>query len=421
LLQFYQNRHPLEKGLISEHDCNLKKGTPGATIKMVIKSMDTVYLDYAATTPVSAEVVQAMNTYFFEIYANPSSLHSLGIRAKEGVKQGREQVAHLLGVDPSEIIFTSSGTESNNLAIKGVACQHESGHIITTSIEHPAVLETCKYLEKQGFGITYLPVDKYGLIKPIDVEQAIKEDTILISVMHANNEIGTIEPIKEIASVAHKHDILVHTDAVQSVGKIPVTIKQLGVDLLSLSAHKIYGPKGVGSLYVKKDVKLQPLFHGGGHERGLRSSTENVSGIVGLGMACEQAGRKLQKDSERMHRLRDRLIAGALEIPKAYLNGHRERRLPNNVHLRFDAIEGESLLLSLDEKRIAASTGSACSSKKLRASHVLMAIGLNEVQAHGSLRLTLGRYTTEKEIEYVLNILPEVVDKLRVMSPLWSS
>lgn len=383
--------------------------------------MDAVYLDHAATTPVSAEVMQAMYPYFSEIYANPSSLHAPGARAQEGLKQGREQVAHLLGADPSEIIFTSSGTESDNLAIKGVAAQHKGGHIITTSIEHPAVLETCKYLEKQGFDSTYLPVDKHGLVKPDEVEQAIKDDTILISVMHANNEIGTIEPLKEIASVAHKHDILVHTDAVQSVGKIPVKVNQLGVDLLSLSAHKFYGPKGVGALYVQKGVKLHPLFHGGGHEKGLRSSTENVTGIVGLGMACEQAGRKLQENSEQMCRLRDRLINGALEIPQTYLNGHDERRLPNNVHLRFDAIEGESLLLSLDEKGIAASTGSACSSKKLRSSHVLLAIGLDEVQAHGSLRLTLGRHTTDKEIDYVLDILPKVVEKLRIMSPLWSN
>jgi len=383
--------------------------------------MDAVYLDHAATTPVSAEVMQAMYPYFSEIYANPSSLHAPGARAQEGLKQGREQVAHLLGADPSEIIFTSSGTESDNLAIKGVAAQHKGGHIITTIIEHPAVLETCKYLGKQGFDSTYLPVDKHGLIKPDDVEQAIKDDTILISVMHANNEIGTIEPLKEITSVAHKHDILVHTDAIQSVGKIPVKVNQLGVDLLSLSAHKFYGPKGVGALYVQKGVKLHPLFHGGGHEKGLRSSTENVTGIVGLGMACEQAGRKLQENSEQMCRLRDRLIDGALEIPQTYLNGHDERRLPNNVHLRFDAIEGESLLLSLDEKGIAASTGSACSSKKLRASHVLLAIGLDEVQAHGSLRLTLGRHTTDKEIDYVLDILPKVVEKLRIMSPLWSN
>jgi len=383
--------------------------------------MDAVYLDHAATTPVSAEVMQAMYPYFSEIYANPSSLHAPGARAQEGLKQGREQVAHLLGADPSEIIFTSSGTESDNLAIKGVAAQHKGGHIITTIIEHPAVLETCKYLGKQGFDSTYLPVDKHGLIKPDDVEQAIKDDTILISVMHANNEIGTIEPLKEITSVAHKHDILVHTDAIQSVGKIPVKVNQLGVDLLSLSAHKFYGPKGVGALYVQKGVKLHPLFHGGGHEKGLRSSTENVTGIVGLGMACEQAGRKLQENSEQMCRLRNRLIDGALEIPQTYLNGHDERRLPNNVHLRFDAIEGESLLLSLDEKGIAASTGSACSSKKLRASHVLLAIGLDEVQAHGSLRLTLGRHTTDKEIDYVLDILPKVVEKLRIMSPLWSN
>lgn len=383
--------------------------------------MKRIYLDHAATTPVDPQVLEAMQPYFTQRYGNPSSLHTLGAEAHEGIQHSREQVAQLLGAEAQRIVFTGSGTESDNLAIKGLARRHKKGHIITSSIEHPAVLETCRYLEKNGFSVTYLPVDSEGLVNPDDVAQAIQEDTILVSVMHANNEIGTIQPVKEIAAIAHEQEVPVHTDAVQSVGKVPFTVDDLGVDLLSLSAHKIYGPKGVGALYIREGIKLHPLLHGGGHEKGLRSSTENVPGIVGLGAACELAGQRMEKDIPHMRTLRDKLIAGTLEIPQAYLNGHPQKRLPNNAHFRFTAIEGESLVLSLDEKGIAASTGSACSSKKLQPSHVLLALGLNEVEAHGSLRLTLGRSTTDKEIEYVLEVLPPVVEKLRKMSPLWGA
>jgi len=380
-----------------------------------------IYLDHAATTPADPQVVEAMQPYFSRRYGNPSSLHTLGAEAQEGLQKSREQVAQMLGTEPQCIVFTGSGTESDNLAIKGLAWHKKRGHVITSGIEHPAVLETCRHLEKNGFSVTYLPVDSQGLVNPEHVAQAIREDTILVSVMHANNEIGTIQPVKEIAAISHEHQVPVHTDAVQSVGKVPFTVDDLGVDLLSLSAHKIYGPKGVGALYVREGLKLQPLLHGGGHEKGLRSSTENVPGIVGLGTACELAGQRRDRDISHMRRLRDKLIAGALEIPRAYLNGHLQKRLPNNAHLRFTAIEGESLLLSLDEKGVAASTGSACSSKKLQASHVLLAMGLTEVEAHGSLRLTLGRGTTEEEIDYVLDILPPIVEKLRKMSPLWEA
>jgi cysteine desulfurase len=382
--------------------------------------MKRIYLDHAATTPVDPDVLDAMLPYFTETYGNASSLHSEGTEAKEALEQSREQVAGLVGADSGEIVFTGSGTESDNLAVMGTAMRHGSGHIITSQIEHPAVLRTCEHLEKQGFDISYLPVDEHGMVNPADVSAAIQEDTILVSVMHANNEIGTIEPIREIAQVAHQHDVPVHTDAVQTVGKIPVDVDDLDVDMLSLSAHKIYGPKGVGSLYIRKGSSTpEPLFHGGGHEHGLRSSTENIPGIVGLGTACRLAGERMEKDHERMRTLRDLLIREVLDIEESYLNGHPTRRLPNNAHFRFTAVEGESLLLSLDEEGIAASTGSACSSKKLQASHVLLAIGLDEVEAHGSLRLTLGKDTTRDDIDYVIEVLPPIIERLRQMSPLW--
>lgn len=380
--------------------------------------MKRIYLDHAATTPVDPKVMDAMQPYFTEKYGNASSPHSWGMEAKEALEQSREQVAVLIGARPAEIVFTGSGTESDNLALKGVAFQQGGGHVVTSSIEHPAVLRTCEHLEKKGFDLSYLPVDEDGMVNPDDVAAAIRDDTILVSVMHANNEIGTIEPIEAIARVAHEHDVPVHTDAVQSVGEVPLEVDDLGVDMLSMSAHKIYGPKGMGALYVRDDMTLTPLLHGGGHEQGLRSSTENIPGIVGLGMACQLA-RKRMDEREKIAGLRDSLIEGTLEIEKTYLNGHPTRRLPNNAHFRFAGIEGESLVLSLDEQGIAASTGSACSSKKLQASHVLLAIGLNEVEAHGSLRLTLGKDTTRENIDYVLEVLPDIVRRLREMSPLW--
>ncbi|MEA2055161.1 MAG: cysteine desulfurase NifS [Candidatus Thermoplasmatota archaeon] len=381
--------------------------------------MKKIYLDHASTTPVDKEVLKAMKPYFSQKYGNASSLHSFGREAKKALEKSREQVAKIIGAKSEEIIFTGGGTESDNIAIKGVAFRMRKGHIITSKIEHPAVMEMCRHLEQKGFEVTYLPVDKYGIINPDDVKNAIKDDTILITIMHANNEIGTIEPIEEIAKIAKENGVPFHTDAVQSVGKIPIDVKNIGVDMLSISAHKIYGPKGTGALYVREGTKIEPIVHGGGHERGLRSSTENIPGIVGLGRACELAKERMNDDAKRITWLRDKLIKGVLEIEETYLNGHPEKRLANNAHFRFTAIEGESLVLSLDGKGIAGSTGSACSSKKLRPSHVLMAIGLNEVQAHGSLRLTLGRENTEDEIEYVLEVLPGSIEKLRKMSPLW--
>ncbi|MFB0569224.1 MAG: cysteine desulfurase NifS [Nitrososphaeria archaeon] len=384
--------------------------------------MRRVYMDHAATTPVDPLVVKAMLPYFSECFGNASSLHSLGRDAFEAVEAARQKVANLIGPEKKEIIFTSGGTESDNLAIKGVAYKNrdKGNHIITSSIEHPAVLETCRHMESEGFKVTYLPVDRLGMINLADLEKAITEKTILITIMHGNNEIGTIEPVEEIGKIARERKVYFHTDAVQTVGKIPIDVKSMNADLLSMSAHKIYGPKGVGALYVAKGVRCEPIIHGGGHERGMRSSTENVAGIVGLGESAELAKQRMATDMPYLTDLRDKLTKGVLEsIQESYLNGHPSKRLPNNANFRFTAIEGESLIMGLDAKGIAGSTGSACSSKKLEASHVLLAIGLNEVEAHGSLRLTLGRENTDEDVEYVLNALQEVVGDLRSMSPLW--
>jgi len=384
--------------------------------------MKRVYMDHAATTPVDPLVVESMLPYFSEYFGNASSLHSFGREAHEAMEAARQKLASLIGAERKEVIFTSGGTESDNLAIKGVAYKNrEKGdHIITSSIEHPAVLETCQYLEAQGFKVTYLPVDKEGMVQLSDLEKAITKKTILISIMHANNEIGTIEPVEEIGKIAREHEVYFHTDAVQTVGKTPIDVKSMNIDMLSMSAHKIYGPKGVGALYVRKGVRCDPIIHGGGHEGGMRSSTENVAGIVGLGKAAELARERLAADVPYLISLRDKLTKGALEsIPESHLNGHPSKRLANNAHFRFAAIEGESLIMSLDAKGIAGSTGSACSSKKLLPSHVLLAIGLNEVEAHGSLRLTLGRENTNEDVDYVLNALQEIVGNLRSISPLW--
>ena len=388
--------------------------------------MKQVYMDYASTTPVDREVLEVMLPYFDKIYGNASSIHNFGIDAYDACEVAREQVGSLINADPDEIIFTSGGTESDNLGIKGVAFKNKKKrgakgyHIITCEIEHPAVLETCKYLEKLGFNVKYLPVDKYGLINPNDLEEAISENTFLVTIMFGNNEIGTILPIKEIGKITKKHDILFHTDAVQAIGKVPIDVNELNIDLLSISSHKIYGPKGAGALFIRKGVQLQTIAHGGGQEKGFRSSTHNTPGIVGLGKACELGKKRMNKDVSHITKLRDILIKEIQTIEQSYLNGHPEKRLANNAHFRFIAIEGESLNLMLDDKGIAASTGSACSSKKLQASHVLLAIGLNPEEAHGSLRLTLGRMSTIDDVEYVVNELPDVVQKLRNMSPLWN-
>lgn len=379
-----------------------------------------IYLDHGATTPVLPEVVEAMLPYLSEKYGNASSIHSFGREARAAVDGSRARVASLIGADPSEIVFTSSGTESDNLALKGVAL-HKSrrkGHLITSAIEHSAVLEPCEHLKSMGFDVTVLPVSADGFVDPGEVERAMRDDTILVSVMMANSEIGTIQPVRDICAIAHSKGVLFHTDAVQSAGKMAIDVKKDGFDLLSLSSHKFHGPKGVGALYVRKGTIIEPILHGGGHEGGLRSSTENVPGIVGFGRAAEIALRDMPETTERMRALRDRIIRTVPElIPNAYLNGHPTNRLVNNVHLRFDFIEGEGLVLHLDMLGIAASTGSACSTGSLEPSPVLLALGLRHEQAHGSLRITLGRENNDEEVSYLLQVLPGVVSKLREISP----
>ena len=386
--------------------------------------MGRIYLDYAATTPTHPEVVKAMLPYFTDAFGNPSSIYSYGQEAKGAIEEARVKVADLIGARDEEIIFTSGGTEADNFALKGVAYANEpkGNHIITSSIEHHAVIETCKFLERRRFRITYLPVDEYGLVDPSDVKKAITNKTILISVMQANNEMGTVEPIAEIGRIAQEAGIYFHTDAVQTAGHIPVDVNELGVDLLSMSAHKLYGPRGVGALYIRKGTKLLPFMHGGEQERRRRASTENVPGIVGFGKAVELAQQEMSQEAKRLAYLRDQLIKGLLErIDHARLNGHPIMRLPNNVNISVDYVEGESMLLNLDLEGICASTGSACSSSSLEPSHVLLAMGLSHEQAHGSLRFTLGKWTTEEEIEQVLGTLPRIVAKLRAMSPLLRS
>ena len=388
--------------------------------------MKKVYLDNGASTPVDKKVIDEMMPFFDKVYGNPSSIHKFGRDAFDAVERSREQVANLINANPGEIIFTSGGTESDNLAIKGVAFLNKRRrggkgyHIITSAIEHPAVLETCKYMAKIGFNVKFLPVDKYGCIDPNELQDAISKDTFLITIMFANHEIGTIEPIEEIGKIAKSNGVAFHTDAIQAACKTPIDVDKLNIDLLSISGHKIYAPKGVGALYIKKGVKIQTIAHGGGHERGLRSSTYNTPGIVGLGKACELGKLRMKKDVEHMKSMRDKLIKETLKIEESYLNGHPEKRLVNNAHFRFTGIEGEALNLRLDEKGIAVATGSACSSKKLQASHVLLATGLDPAEAHGSLRFSLGRENTMGDIEYALEMLPKVVNSLREMSPMWN-
>lgn len=380
-----------------------------------------VYLDHSATTPVHPDVLAAMLPYFSEKFGNASSIHAWGREARKAVETAREQVARLIGADPREIVFTSGGTESDNLAIRGVAIANaqRGKHIITSAVEHHAVLHVCEALEKEGFTVTYLPVDQYGMVSPADVEKALRPDTILVTLMHANNEVGTIQPLAEIGRLLKTRRIYFHTDAVQSVGKIPVNVDELSVDLLTISGHKIYGPKGVGALYIRKGTKIESLAKGGGHERGRRAGTENVPGIVGLGAACAIAAAELESENRRLTELRDRLIKGILErIPDVVLNGHPTERLPHNVNISVKYVEGESMLLNLDMKGIAASSGSACTSGSLEPSHVLIAMGVPHEVAHGSLRLTLGRMTTAEDIDYVLATLPEIVARLRSWSPL---
>lgn len=384
----------------------------------------TIYFDHAATTPVKPEVLEAMTPYFSAKFGNPSSVYSIGRESKKAVEDARGKVAQAIGAMEKEIFFTGSGTEADNWAIKGVAYanKNKGNHIITTAIEHHAVLHTCQYLESDGFEVTYLPVDKDGLVKPEQVLEAIKPNTVLISIMFANNEIGTIQPIPEIGEIAKEKGVLFHTDAVQAIGNIPVDVNKMNIDLLSLSAHKFYGPKGVGALYVRKGTKITSFIHGGAQERGRRASTENVPGIVGLGKAIEIATNNIDEYNKKLIDLRDRTIKEVMEkIPFVRLNGHKQKRLPGNVNFSFEFIEGESLLLMLDMKGIAASSGSACTSGSLDPSHVLLSIGLPHEIAHGSLRLTFGEENTHEDIDYLMEVLPQIVERLREMSPLYKS
>lgn len=384
--------------------------------------MRKVYLDHSATTPVRREVAKIVSEYMLDRFGNPSSIHSYGQEAKTALEKARSQVADLINADAAEIIFTSGGTEADNLAIMGVAQANatKGNHIITSAIEHHAVLDTCKELEKEGFEVTFLPVDEDGFVSLEDVKKAIKQETILITIMHANNEVGTIEPIEEIGKLAREHGIIFHTDAVQSLGKVPIDVKEMNIDLLTGSGHKIYGPKGTGFLYARKGIKLKPRAFGGEQERKRRPGTENLPGIVGLGLAAELAGKEMEEERVKQASLRDKLIKGLREsIPYVRLNGHPHQRISSNVNVSFAYVEGESLLLSLDACGIAASSGSACTSGTLDPSHVLLAMGLTHEMAHGSVRMTLGKDTTEEDIQYVLDNFPAIVERLRMMSPLY--
>ncbi|MFL0247096.1 cysteine desulfurase NifS [Candidatus Clostridium stratigraminis] len=381
-----------------------------------------IYMDYSATTYVKPEVLEEMLPYFTEKFGNPSSIYSLSRETKKAIDKARDRVSKAINADSNEIFFTAGGSEADNWALKGVAFANfnKGNHIITTTIEHHAILHTCEYLEKHGFEVTYLPVDEYGFISLKDLENAITDKTILVSVMFANNEIGTIEPIKEIGKLCREKKIIFHTDAVQAVGSVPIDVKDMNIDLLSMAAHKIYGPKGTGALYIRKGVKIDNLVHGGGQERARRAGTENIAGIVGLGKAIELATSNLEENTKRLAALRDRLVEGLLKIPYSRLNGPvKENRLPGNSNICFRFIEGEAILLLLDSMGICASSGSACTSGSLDPSHVLLAIGLPHEIAHGSLRLSLGAGNTEEEIDYAIETVGKVVTRLREMSPLW--
>ncbi|MDX9798890.1 MAG: cysteine desulfurase family protein [Bacteroidales bacterium] len=378
--------------------------------------MKRIYFDHAATTPLDQRVKDEMMPYFNIKFGNASSIHSYGREAKMALENSRSIISKELGASPEDIIFTSGGTESNNLTLKGIAFanKNKGTHIITSSIEHDCILNSCKWLENQGFNITYLPVDKYGIINPKDVEAAIDKSTILVSIMQANNEIGTIEPLEEIGKICNDHDVFFHTDACQSFTKVPLDVNKNNLDLVTINSHKIYGPKGVGALYIRKGTKIDPLMHGGGHERKLRSGTENVSGIVGFAKAVEISK---EFDLHKMTKFRDKIIKNVLEVPDTRLNGHPTQRLCNNANFSFKYIEGESLLLRLDAKGVSVSTGSACSSNTLEPSHVLKALGLPPEYAHGSMRLTLGIYNKEEDVDYAVEVIKDEIKILRKISP----
>ena len=382
----------------------------------------TIYMDYAATTYVKPEVLEEMLPYFSKRFGNPSSFYGLARETKIAIDESREKIAKVLNCDLNEVYFTGGGSEADNWALKGIASAYrkKGKHIITSKIEHHAVLHTCQYLEKLGFKITYLDVDSQGFIDLDQLRNAITDETILVSIMFANNEIGTIEPIKEIGSICKERGVLFHTDAVQAVGHVPIDVKEMNIDLLSLAGHKIYGPKGIGALYIRKGVRIDNLIHGGGQERSRRAGTENIASIVGLGKAIELADKNMEEEAKRLSSLRDKLIDGLLKVPYTRLNGPRgNKRLPGNVNVSFEFIEGESILLMLDFEGICASSGSACASGSLDPSHVLLATGLPHEIAHGSLRLSLGESSTEEDVERILEVIPQIIQRLRDMSPLW--
>lgn len=388
----------------------------------MVTIMRKIYMDHSAGKPVDNRVLEIMISFFSKKYGNPSSSHSFSDEARKAIDEARTKVAELVGADKKEeIIFTSGGTESNNLAIKGFAYRNKSkgNHVITSSIEHMSVINTVKTLVKQGFEVTYIPVNKHGVVDIQVLEKEITDKTILVSIMYANSEIGTIEPIRVIGEITHSKGVFFHVDAVAAAGQVPINVQDENIDMLSLSSNDIYGPRGVGALYIKAKTPVQPITHGGGQERGLRSGTENLPGIVGLGKAAEIAKKEIKRESVRLARLRDKFIKSVLSnIPVSHLNGHPTERLPDNVNVRFSYIEGESLILSLDMKGVACSSGSACTSKTLEPSHVLLAIGLKHEEAHGSLLFTLGRQSTEEDVKYVQGLLPGVVKRLRKISPL---
>ena len=377
-----------------------------------------IYFDYAATTPIDPRVVKAMNPFFNQKFGNASSLHSFGFETKKVLEKSREVIAQAIKAKTSEIIFTGSATESNNMALKGVAFANKGKHILISSVEHDCVLNSAEWLKKQGFEVEKIPVDKYGLVDPSEVEKRIKKETILVSVMHVNNEVGSIEPIQKIGKICREKNVYFHTDASQSFGKIPIDVKKMNIDLLTASSQKVYGPKGAALLFVREGVKIEPLLHGGGQESGMRSSTINIPAIVGFSKATEICLKEMEEEGERLTILRDKIINTILkEVPNSYLNGHPKKRISNNVNMRFSFIEGESILFLLDSNGIAISTASACSSPKLEPSHVLLSMGLKHEEAHGSIRISLGRMTKDKDVDYLLKVLPETINKLRKISP----